>query len=310
MEYDQFSAMNTTILVAAEGTADSLRPGFETVRRYVAEAERRFSRFREDSELSLLNRASGQWFQASPELFGLVQEAQTWYRVTSGLFDPSLLPALRQIGYDRSLTDRRLRPAPAASPVTKWTRPRFEEMLVDLDRQRILLPRGVELDLGGIAKGWIAARATEMLGNFSGSCAVSAGGDMALRGLPEGQTAWQVSLEDPRDANRVAAVLSVRPGSLATSSVTKRRWIQGELPRHHILDPRSGLPAESEWLCVTVWTESATGAEAFAKALLIASSEEAAGLSGRVEGLRFIAVRRDGTLWGSSRSQEMLYVPT
>lgn len=166
------------------------------------------------------------------------------------------------------------------------------------------------MDLGGIAKGWIAARATEMLSNFSDSCAVSAGGDMALQGLPKGRTAWQVSLEDPRDPHRVAVVLSVRPGALATSSVTKRRWVQGDQPRHHILDPRSGLPAESEWLSVTVWTESATGAEAFAKALLIASPEEATSLSGRVEGLRFIAIRKDGTLWGSSRSQEILYVPT
>ena len=309
MEYDEFSAMNTTVQVAAEGSTERLRPGFEIVRRYVAESERRFSRFLEASELSQLNRSAGQWFKASPELLGLVQESLTWYDLTFGLFDPSLLGALRQVGYDRSMTELREGPALASVPAMEWMRPRFADTLVDLERQQILLPEGVQLDLGGIAKGWVAARATEMLGRFADSCAVSAGGDMALKGLPEGQRSWQVSLEDPRDANRVVAVLEVRPGSLATSSVTKRRWPQGDLPRHHILDPRSGLPSESEWLSVTVWTESPTGAEAFAKALLIADPEEAVSLSTRVEGLRFIAVRADGSLWGPPLSREMLHGP-
>lgn len=309
MEYDEFSAMSTTVQVAAEGSAERLRPGFEIVRGYVAEAERRFSRFIEESELSQLNHAAGRWFKASPELLGLVQESLAWCDRTSGLFDPSLLEALRQVGYDRSMAELRERPAPTPVPTMEWMRPRLADTLVDLERQQILLPEGVQLDLGGIAKGWVAARATEMLGRFTDSCVVSAGGDMVLKGLPEGQLSWQVSLEDPRDASRVLAVLEVRPGSLATSSVTKRRWAQGDLPRHHILDPRSGLPAESEWLSVTVWTETATGAEAFAKALLIADPDEAASLSTRVEGLRFIAVRADGSLWGPPLSREMLHVP-
>ena len=308
MQYDEFPAMSTTLLVAAEGPSESLRQGFELVRRYVAEAEQRFSRFRDSSELSQLNRAAGQWFDASPELFGLVQEARTWHTLTSGLFDPSLLNALKQVGYDRSFAELGEVSEQAALAEAGWIRPPFAETQVDPEGNRILLPEGVQLDLGGVAKGWIAERAAEILGRHADACAVSAGGDMALRGLPAGQSAWPVSLEDPRDPSRVAAVLNVKPGSLATSSVTKRRWVQGEAPRHHILDPRRGLPADSQWLSVTVWAESATGAEAFAKALLIAGPEEVSALSGGLEELQFIAIRRDGTLWALPQSEEILRV--
>ena len=308
MEYDEFSAMNTTIQVAAEGSPDNLESGFKQVRRFIAECEARFSRFREDSELCQLNRSAGTWFRASTGLFDLMQEALELHHLTGGLFDPSILNALQQAGYDRSLeTIQESGPLPAV--VTLPAASRLSQVRLDSDSMAIYLPSGVQIDLGGIAKGWIAEKATHLLAEYTPACAVSAGGDMVFHGVPNGELDWQVSLEDPRDEQAVLAVLRVRSGALATSSVTRRRWLRGSQVKHHIIDPRTGAPAEVEWLSVSVVAPKATLAEAFAKAILIGGSQLGTQLAVQIPGLWFIAVHSDGTLSGTQRSQELIYEP-
>jgi thiamine biosynthesis lipoprotein len=309
MEYDEFSAMNTTIQVAAEGSPQDLAAGFALVRRVIAESEQRFSRFRSDSELSQLNRSAGTWFQVSADMITRVQAAVEMYDLTDRFFDPSILGALKMIGYDRSMDEiRQLDRLPGMDEYT-WVTPPFEEIRLDVENQRILLPRDVQIDLGGIAKGWIAEQAARKLAQYSPACAVSAGGDMAMLGTPSGEDFWQVSLEDPRDPENVLAILKVPQGAVATSSITKRYWLQGDQPRNHIIDPRVGYSIDPEWLSVSVYAPQAAQAEAFAKAILIAGPQQGPLLAARVEGLAFIAVEPDGSLWGTPHSKEIIYVP-
>jgi thiamine biosynthesis lipoprotein len=309
MEYDEYPAMNTTIQVAAEGSRDELEPGFQLVRRFIAVCETRFSRFRQDSELCQLNRSAGAWFQVSVELFDLVQQALELYQLTGGLFDPSILTALQRAGYDRSIDlidDSGLRPALS---LYQPTASRLGQVRLDPENGAIYLPAGVQIDLGGIAKGWIAEKAIHLLAEFTPACAVSAGGDMAFRGTPAGEPAWQISLEDPRDEQAVLTILQLTGGALATSSVIRRRWLQGSQVHHHIIDPRTGMPAEVEWLSVSVGAPKATTAEAFAKALLIGGSDLGTHLAAQIPGLWFIAVHPDGSLSGTQKSKEMVYEP-
>ena len=308
MEYDEFQAMNSTVLSAAEGAPERLAAGFTAVRQLVEAYERRFSRFREDSELAELNRSAGHWFYSSPELFEIIEEAIELYHLTGGLFDPSILGAIIQMGYDRSMDEIRQAGPQAQRPTPPWHRPPFDTVRLDSDEQVIFLPEGVQIDLGGIAKGWIAERAARLLHQYSPACAVSAGGDMVMFGLPHRQPGWQVSLEDPRDPQKVLAALNVGPGALATSSVTRRQWRVGDQLRHHIIDPRSGQPCEPTWLSVTVFAPKATHAEAFAKALLIASQQEAPRLAAQLPGLRWMAVSPDGSLWGTQESEDLIHV--
>ena len=309
MEYDEFSAMNTTVQVAAEGARDSLEAGFQQVRQFIAESEARFSRFREDSELCQLNRSAGKWFQASAGLYELIQEALELHRQTEGLFDPSILTALKQAGYDRSMDAlRQAGPLPTMA-VTQSAASRLRQVRLDPAGLGVYLPVGIQIDLGGIAKGWIAEKAVQLLAEHSRACVVSTGGDMKFHGAPSGEPAWQVSLEDPRDEQKVLAVLQIPTGALATSSVARRRWLQGDQVRHHIIDPRTGLPAEVEWLSVSVGAPKATTAEAFAKAILIGGSVVGAQLAAQIPGLWFIAVHPDGSLSGTQKSKEVVYEP-
>ena len=187
MEYDEYRAMNTTIQVAAEGKRNDLVPGFQQVRRFIAESEARFSRFREDSELCQLNRSAGRWFTASAGLLELMQQALDLYWLTEGLFDPSILTALQQAGYDRSIDIIRKVGAGPVAPVLLPTASRLDQVSLDPDRSAIYLPAGVQIDLGGIAKGWIAEKALSLMATFTPACAVSAGGDMAFHGFPAGE---------------------------------------------------------------------------------------------------------------------------
>jgi thiamine biosynthesis lipoprotein len=291
----EFRAMNTSVLLAAEGQGQA---GLLAAQNFILACEKRFSRFLPDSELSHLNRSAGQWISISEDLLDLLQQSLKFYKETNGLFDPSILPDLKRAGYDRSMDEVRARPevdSPLAS--TRTPRPALDEIDIDLARSRVRLPRGMELDFGGIAKGWIVEKTAALLGEYTdaGACAVNAGGDMFFTGQPTGQEDWAVHLEDPRNPAQMLTEVRVTSGAVATSSVGKRTWTQGGEKRHHLIDPRTGEPAQSEWLSVTVTAPSLLVAEVYAKVLLIGGSPEAA----RHPEISFLAVDANGQLSGS-----------
>jgi len=296
MELYSFRAMNTDILMAADGRADDLASAFWTTQLFVEACERRFTRFSDESELSALNRSAGTWFPASPQLLEVVSLALTCHEQTAGLFDPSVLPDLQRAGYTRSMD--LIRREGAVEPQEQGT-PRQRVPLSEIDLRPetglIRLPDGMSLDLGGIAKGWIAEQAAELLATYSPASAVDAGGDIFFVGLPEGELSWAVEIEDPRDALAPALIaLEVGPGAVATSSVVKRAWMQGARQRHHLIDPRTGEPAATDWLSVTVLAPHAHLAEVFAKALLIAGPDEASQIAGGNEQIAYLAADAAG----------------
>jgi thiamine biosynthesis lipoprotein len=309
MNYHEFRAMSTQIILAAEGPLTSVETGFDQVQAFIETSEKRFTRFSEQSELSQLNRSAGTWFKASQEMFDMISQALVLHQQTQGLFDPAVLDALEQAGYDRTIEEVQQRDAPVRLPETAWQMPyRLSDIHLDPDQHSIWLPDGLRLDLGGIAKGWIAERAALLLSAWADACAVDAGGDAFLIGLPAGETAWRLTLEDPRDPDEGLAILKLRPGAVATSAITKRRWRQGDQSRHHLIDPRTRQPAETDWVSVTAITPHAAEAEVFAKTLLIGGSHESTRIASYVHNLEFIAVDRKNKLWGSRYSLEYLDV--
>jgi FAD:protein FMN transferase len=303
MKHRSFRAMGTDFLLASEGSEQRARDAFEAVEAFIQASESRLTRFSESSELSSLNRSAGRWFEASPDLFDLLRLASHYHALTGGLFNPAVLDALERAGYDRDMDEIRAREvAPAmgrAAPVAE-----FAQLQLDDATRGVFLPPGMRVDLGGLAKGWAAQRGAEILAQGGEACAVNAGGDMYLVGLPAGQSAWQVELEDPREPEQNLAILNVGPGAVATSSIAKRRWFQEGRECHHIIDPRTGEPAEVEWLSVTVIDPQAAEAEVLAKAILIAGPRGLDALAEQFGPLTYIAADRNGQLWGSERIRE------
>jgi len=308
MDLFRFRAMNTDITLAAQGVPSQVQEGFERAQQYIEASERRFTRFSEASELSHLNRSAGTWFHASADMTFVLSLAKQYVEQTGGLFNPSILPDLERVGYDRSMDliralDAQLPPARLTHDLHPLP---LDGLLIDPDENLIFLPHGMRLDLGGIAKGWIAEQAAMILADYSSACLVDAGGDMFMVGLPEGEDFWQIDLEDPLNPDRSLTSLNVPPGALTTSSVAKRKWMQGETSRHHLIDPRTGEPAETDWFSVTVIAPHADKAEVFAKALLLAGPQEAEIVAHNAPEISYLAVDRGGKIWGSPQCLELI----
>jgi thiamine biosynthesis lipoprotein len=247
--------------------------------------EQELSRFRPASGLSRLNAAAGRPAPAGPLLRRVVRRALDAAAGTDGVFDPLLGRQMEEVGYDVTF-ERIASPPPSDAPATPggvWQR-------VDVDDTAgvITLPGGARLDLGGIAKGMAVDASIALLEDLGvESALVSAGGDIAVIPQPEG---WPVEVE----THDGPAVVSLLRGAVATSTTRRRRWLQGGVERHHLLDPATGLPASTDVHSATVTADSCADAEVAAKVALVL---------GRDRGSRFLAERGlTGLLVGDGRS--------
>ncbi len=232
--------------------------------------EQVLSRFRPESELSRLNREPGWSTPVSQTLWDVFLASIAAETLTGGLVTPTVYDALIQAGYDRSfetLPRQQILPnRPMWSAVSA-----LEKILWDAATQTICIPPGIHLDLGGVAKGWAAHQAAQKLSAFAPAL-VDAAGDVSISGPQTSGKAWPVGIADPFDPSKNLVVLHLSGGGVATSGRDRRNWTQNAQPRHHIIDPRSGQPAQTDLLTVTIVAPSVMEAEAAAKAVFILGS--------------------------------------
>jgi thiamine biosynthesis lipoprotein len=295
--------MGTTTHIIVTGGARALA---DSAVDRLHELEARWSRFRPDSELSRLNERPGVPMVVSAETFTLVERAVAGWHVTGGRFDPTLLPELRDAGYDRSFELLGARDDPAllppaslgtnvAPPAPSVDRPTVETITLDPVVNSIVVGPGVEIDPGGIGKGLAADMVVEMLLSRGAQGAmVSVGGDLRADGeAPEG-AGWAVAVADPNDPDRVIDTLALDRGAVASTWRTQRTWtVDGDV-RHHLIDPRTGSPASTGLAGVTVISGHGWLAEVLAKAAFLAGREHAGPLL-TANGASAIAVDDDGS---------------
>ncbi|MDT0306434.1 FAD:protein FMN transferase [Streptomyces sp. DSM 44917] len=257
------------------------------------EAERIFSRFRPGSDLSRANAAAGgEPVRVSPLLLAVLGEAIGYQRRTGGLFSPFLGADLQRLGYAADFAALDPGGVPEPAPPGPGPDP-AAPVRIDHDRGTLGLPAGLALDLGGFVKGWSVQRAAEDL--RAPRALIDAGGDLvALRG-PEGPP-WRVGVAHPL-RERPVGVLELPPvAAVATSSVARRAWRTANgRPLHHIVDPRTGEPADSDCLQATVLLDDLAAAEVYATCLTILGTENGpAWLARRDPAAAWITVDRAG----------------
>lgn len=270
----RFRAMGCEVLVvlpwrqsAAVGTVHDLFDRWDA----------QLSRFRPDSDLMRLNVLAGHAVRTGPLLRAVLGRALAAADATDGVFDPTLGGDLAALGYSRSFAelpanvDRVLTPPPAAAS--------RRDVRIDASGM-VTVPRGVAIDLGGIAKGMAVDAAMAALRSRGvRSALLSAGGDLAVAGtLPDGEP-WPVAVDTVWGTETV----TVSRGAVATSSTERRRWLTPAGEQHHVLDPRTRRPAAGGVTRVTVHAPSCELAEVAAKVALIL---------GRDEGRAFLERRR------------------
>jgi thiamine biosynthesis lipoprotein len=257
-----FDALGSTceLLSVSSGQA-----ALERCEQRIREAEARFTRFLPDSELAGLNASDGRYLPVSPEMFAMLQAALWAFEESDGLVNAAVLPALAAAGYDRPFRQGLTEPA-ILHPVQLPPLP--EVLILDLATRSAALAPGAALDLGGIVKGALA----DLLIDELGDAVCNLGGDLRVRGAgPEGD-GWHIGLCDQ-------SVVALSDGAVCTSGTTVRRWGHS---MHHLIDPRTGMPAKTDIAEASVVTDSALRGEVYAKtAILLGAAAGTAFLEAR-----------------------------
>lgn len=262
----EFKAMNTTLhtwLLNKEQQAK--------VEQWFHFVENKLSRFKPDSELSQMNRSNGKPFFMSPLMFEIMSEAIRYFKETNGLFNPFMGHIIEGLGYRESFEK-------LTTPTTrKWELPRQtsdEPYLLDARMKCITLQRGIQVDLGGIAKAWSANYMMNKL-RQSGVArgAINAGGDIVSWGAVEAD--WEISIAHPLHPDRDIVTVRANNGfGIATSSRIKRSWKdQDGFLHHHLIDPRTQQSSTSDLIQVSVISTDLTIAEIATKCVLLLGSE-------------------------------------
>ena len=243
----------------------------------LARLEQRWSRFRPDSEVSLLNRAPGIPLRVSADTGTALAFALDAWRRTGGRFDPTV--RLDVLGYDRDLDA--VRTTPSTSTAVPRRAPGCGAIDLGPDGRTVTMPAGTTFDLGGIGKGLAADLCVgELLAAGAAGACVNVGGDVRVTGVAPHGDGWLVSIDlDPTAIDDASLSVSVRvaDGGIATSSRLGRRWTHRDAgDRHHLVEPTTGLPGDTGISSVSIVAGTAAWAEVLAKVAFLVGSDDAA----------------------------------
>lgn len=272
----QFHALGSDIYITLIG--DSRFPfeaTFQALHHEITSFERRFSRFLPESELTAFNSNAGNDTSVSATFIELLHACMQIAEATDGLYNPFILPALQKAGYKGSW------PSPqnlaGASDFSDRQVVPYTEL--QISTHSACIPANSALDFGGIGKGYLLdklcddLRPRQLHGYW-----ISLGGDIACRGYDLDNQPWAVYVQHASIPDRMIGTLTNTGGSplfIATSGVTKRRGENSQGSWHHIINPQTGLPADTAVLTATVTATSGVKADVYAKTIVIAGKQQA-----------------------------------
>lgn len=287
LAYADFYAMGTMISFLLP--EEQFEQGSEIIHTLFEYWEQTLSRFLPESELSQLNRLTGKPVIVSRLLFSVLSSSLEAAQATDGLYDPTLLNQLVQAGYDRTFDAIPAILPEATYPVTPGGRWRDIQMTAGV--RMVILPEGAQLDFGGIAKGMAVDAAVECLQQAGIVTAlVNAGGDLAVHGVPQVEQQWPIKIQGKTSS----WVIPFHHGALATSGIAHRQWRRGTQVQHHLLDPRTGLSADTHLWSVTVAAAQCRQADIAAKVAFLLGTEEGSAFL-RLHGLAGLLLLGDGS---------------
>ncbi len=254
----------------------------------IEQLEGRWSRFRPDSEISRLNACAGRPLRVSSDTVELIERATAAWRLSGGAFDPTVLGPMLRAGYDRTFDELdESRPGSAAPPGSPLDPGRLGIGAADIrvDGDLVALPHGTGFDPGGIGKGLAADLVVaELLAAGAAGACVNLGGDVRVAGIgPVGTESWTIGVWHPAQPDPLVRI-GLAGGAVATSTTLLRRWHArdedgdgrdqhgGGRVRHHLIDPRSGLPSDTDLELATVVAAEAWVAEVLAKSVILRGS--------------------------------------
>lgn len=248
----------------------------------ISRIEKKMSHFDRNSALSQLNK---QGYSEDKELYALILQAVEISKVTDGGFDITVGPLMNL--WDFKAKDPRVPTTEQIRHVLKIIG--YKNINFDSNKNGIMIEKGIDLDLGGIAKGYATDQAIAILQKEGIHTAlVNAGGDIRAIGNKE----WHLGLKNPRGNNVLAAII-IKSGAVVTSGDYERYFIKKGKRYHHILNPSTGYPAD-QCQSVTVIAPTATAAVAFAKGIFVAGPIKGLALAATQTGTETIIIDKNG----------------
>lgn len=269
----------------------ALRPAAADLAVLLARVDATASRFRPDSDLSRANANAGRPVPVPRLLVDLVGAALDAAAQTGGAVDPTIGRVLAGLGYDRDISAVALDGPAPDGPAVQPSAHDWRDVRLDREAGLLTVPRRTSLDLGATAKAYLADHAAHALARRYGTAVlVELGGDLAVAGnRPQG---WCIRVAE-RDGATGEDVI-VRHGGLATSTTVIRRWRRGGVAAHHIVDPRTGRPADGPWRTASVYAPCALAANAASTAAIVLGPDALPWLDKRDLAARLVG--RDGTV--------------
>jgi len=287
----EFFAMDTLISVSVRGreAARAVRYAVEEVNRL----EDLFSVTRESSDVWRVNRAGGAPVGVSYETAQLLSAALGISRETGGAFDVKVRSLVEAWGFDTDM------PAVPGADAVSAALASTGYQKVSLSDEQITLPEGMQIDLGGIAKGYAAQHLCRGMEQFDVECAIfSLGGNVQTWGAKRDGSPWNIAIRYPSvDADGYAGILACKDTAVVTSGSYERYFIEGGVVYGHILDPRTGESVGGDLASVTVVCEDGTRADALSTALFVMGMDGAADFWRKNGGFSLILVTQTGEVF-------------
>ena len=235
---------------------------------YINSLEAKFSRNIDTSDIALLNKNGKA--EVSDETLAVIERALKISEESKGLFDITIAPLMNVWGFGGGVMH-----VPEDKEI-KQALTEVDYQKIDITGNQIKLAKGMEIDLGGIAKGYTSDKLIEMFREMGvDSAIVSLGGNVQTLGCKPDGSLWKVALEDPFGSDEYAAVVEVEEKAVISAGGYERYFDEGGVRYHHILDPRSGYPSQSGLSMVTVIDDEGVRADGLATALYIMGLDRA-----------------------------------
>lgn len=255
-----------------------------------------FSVTKKDSDVARINAAEGKPVTVSSETYDLLDQCLQYAEMTEGLFDISVYPLVKLWGFTTGEHH-----VPAAGEIRKV------QGVIDYRKIRlsggdtVQLPKGMQIDLGAAAKGYVSQKLMAFFRERGiESAVVSLGGNVQTMGKKQDGSKYRIGIVDPADGTSLYGTLEAEDQAVITSGIYQRYFEKDGKTYHHIMDKRTGKPADNNLASVTVITENGAMGDALATALYVMGEEKAVRYQEAHPEIEVILIRKDGSMWQSS----------